>query len=234
MSEAVLAALRARFGTAILETHSLFGDDTAVVDASKWREIASFLATDPRMAMNQFIDLCGVDYPDREPRFEVVLHVRSLQHGHRVRLKARVGDADGEGADIASLVPVWGGANWFERETYDMFGVRFVGHPDLRRILMYDEFVGHPLRKDYAANHTQPLIPFRDVVEKLPPFGPDMGMSFGRQTHAYHRDDPLAVEQKEKFARDAAKLRASSGLALRPAQDDRDDARDSVPGRGES
>jgi NADH-quinone oxidoreductase subunit C len=223
VSKAVLAALQERFGPAILETHSMLGDDTAVVDPARWREIAQFLRSDPRMAMNLFVDLCGVDYPDREPRFEVVLHLRSIQHGHRIRLKARVGDADGDGAELASLVPVWSGANWFERETWDLMGVRFLGHPDLRRILMYDEFVGHPLRKDYPANRTQPLVEYRDMIDKLPPFGPDEGMPFGRQTHEYHRDDPVIVEGKKKIAMDAAKLRTSSGLALRPAGDERDE-----------
>jgi NADH-quinone oxidoreductase subunit C len=209
VSRAVLDALKERFGAAILETHSSWGDETAVVEPSKWRDVAQFLRSDPRMAMNLFVDLCGVDYPDREPRIEVVCHLRSIQHNHRVRIKARIGDADGDGAELPSLVPVWAGANWFERETYDMFGVRFIGHPDLRRILLYDEFEGFPLRKDYPANRTQPLIPFRDMVDKLPPFGPDMGMSFGRQIHAFHRDDPLAEEQKRKIVRDAARLRAS-------------------------
>jgi NADH-quinone oxidoreductase subunit C len=208
VSKAVLAALRDRFASAIVETHSNLGDDTAVVEPSRWREIAQFLRSDPRMAFNLFIDLCGVDYPDRDPRFEVVLHLRSLQHGHRIRLKTRVGDPDGEGAELSSLVPVWAGANWFERETWDLLGVRFVGHPDLRRILMYDEFVGHPLRKDYPANKTQPLIELRDLVDKLPPFAPDMGMPFGRQTHEYHRDDPVALHEKKRIAHHAAELRA--------------------------
>jgi len=104
---------------------------------------------------------------------------------HRIRLKARIGDAGGKTARIASLVPVWAGSNWFEREAYDMFGIEFVGHPDLRRILLYEEFRGHPLRKDYPAERPQPLVPYREgVAGKLPPFGPSEGMPFGRQTHA--------------------------------------------------
>jgi NADH-quinone oxidoreductase subunit C len=80
---------------------------------------------------------------------------------------------------------LWASAQWAEREAFDMFGVVFVGHPDLRRILLYPEFEGYPLRKDYPADRTQPLVPYRDVdnIEELPPFGPDEGMSFGRQTH---------------------------------------------------
>lgn len=185
MSKKVLELLKAQFGDKVLETHSQFGDDTAVVEASAWREIALFLRDDPRCAMNMFVDLTAVDYPDREPRFEVVLHLRSLERGHRLRLKARVGDEDGENVAIDSLVPVWKGANWFERECYDLVGVTFVGHPDLRRILMYEEFKGHPLRKDYPAQQTQPLVEYREGFEKLAPFGPDEGMPFGRQTHDY-------------------------------------------------
>jgi NADH-quinone oxidoreductase subunit C len=192
MSKKVIELLQAKFGAAIQETHAQFGDDTAVIEPSSWREVALFLRDDPRLAMNMFTDLCGVDYLNMgaDPRFEVVCHLRSLQHAHRVRIKARVGDEDGTAAEIDSLVPVWKGANWFERETFDLMGIVFRGHPDLRRLLMYPEFVGHPLRKDYPADKVQPLIPFREgIVGKLPPFGPDEGLSFGRQTHDYRRED---------------------------------------------
>ena len=192
MSKKVLELLQAQFGAAILETHSQFGDDTAVIEPARWRDVALFLKSDPRLAMNMFVDLCGVDYLSigADPRFEVVCHLRSLQHAHRIRIKARVGDEEGHGAELDSLVPVWKGANWFERETFDMMGIVFRGHPDLRRLLMYPEFVGHPLRKDYPADKIQPLIPFREGIPgKLPPFGPDEGMSFGRQTHDYRRED---------------------------------------------
>ena len=192
MSKKVLDLLQEKFGAAVLETHSQFGDDTAVLDPARWREAALFLRDDPRLAMNMFVDLCGVDYLPlgADPRFEVVCHLRSLQHAHRIRIKARVGDEDGSNAEIDSLVPVWKGADWFERETFDMLGVVFRGHPDLRRILMYPEFVGHPLRKDYPADRIQPLVAFREGnVHKLPPFGPDEGMSFGRQTHSLPNRD---------------------------------------------
>jgi|JI102314A1RNA_FD_contig_51_3439918_length_1706_multi_2_in_0_out_0_3 NADH-quinone oxidoreductase subunit C len=190
MSKLVLDILKSRFGDDVLETHSQFGDDTAVVNPAKWREIAQFLRDDPRCAMNMFVDITAVDWlGQRTPRFEVVLHVHSLDKAHRIRLKARVGDDEGNGAEIESVFPVWKGANWFERETFDMFGVVFTGHPDLRRILMYPEFKGHPLRKDYPAQKIQPLIELRDVPDRFGPFGADEGMSFGRQTHDYRRDE---------------------------------------------
>lgn len=186
MSVRVLDALKAKFGDAVLETHSEYGDDTAVVRPDVWKSVARYLRDDPSMAFDMAVDLCGVDYPEREPRFEVVLHLYSVSKRHRLRLKARVGDAEGEGAEIDTVADVWVGMNWFERETYDLMGISFKGHPDLRRILMYPEFVGHPLRKDYPANKTQPLVPYRTEEEagvtlgKQAPFGPDEGMPFGR------------------------------------------------------
>src|SRR5690606_454194 len=132
-------------------------------------------------------DLTAVDFPDREPRCEVVRHVCSLSLGHRLRLTTAVGAEDGEGADVPSLPAIWASANRMEREAYHMTGEQFSGNPDLRRILLYPEFEGLPLRKDYPADKIQPLVPFREVPgnEKLAPFGRDEGMSFGRQTHQW-------------------------------------------------
>jgi NADH-quinone oxidoreductase subunit C len=187
VSQLVLDKLKARFGAAILETHSDFGDDTAVVDAAQWKAIGRFLREDPALDFDMPVDLCGVDYPKRLPRMEVVLHLYSVGRRHRVRVKARVGDEDMEGAELDSLVSIWPGLNWLEREVFDMSGVRFRGHPDLRRILMYPEFEGHPLQRTYPADRTQPLVAYRTEeeagvpLEKLPPFGHDEGMPFGRK-----------------------------------------------------
>jgi NADH-quinone oxidoreductase subunit C len=186
VSQLVLDRLRERFGPAILETHSQLGDDTAVVDPSQWKAICTFLRQDPALDFDLPVDLCGVDYPDRLPRTEVVMHLYSVAKGHRIRLKARVGDEDMEGAELESVTSIWPGMNWLEREVFDMSGVRFRGHPDLRRILMYPEFEGHPLQKTYAADKTQPLVPYRTEdqagvpLHKLEPFGPEEGMPFGR------------------------------------------------------
>ncbi len=190
MSQKVLDTLEKEFGDAILETYSQHGDETAVVAPERWREVAQFVRDDASCAMDHFIDLTAVDYLDRRsPRFEVVLHLRSSTKLHRIRLKARVDDqADDTPASIDSLWQQWEGANWFERECYDMFGIHFKGHPDLRRILLYEEFEGHPLRKDYSAKRAQPLVDYRDnAVDQLPPFGDDQGMPFGRQTHHHHQ-----------------------------------------------
>jgi NADH-quinone oxidoreductase subunit C len=191
MAKALVELLKQQFPQAVLESHAQRGDDTVVVEASAWKDVARFLRDDARASMEMLADLTCVDFPEREPRFEVVAHLYSLTKAHRLRLKARVGDERGDHAEVDSLTELWGAANWAEREAWDMFGVRFRGHPDLRRILMYPEFSGHALRKDYPANRIQPLVPFREVpnTEKLPPFGPDEGMPFGRQTHEEVTDD---------------------------------------------
>jgi NADH-quinone oxidoreductase subunit C len=186
MSERVLEVIKQKFGAGVLSTHSQFGDDTAIVDPKSWKAICAFLRDDPQMSFDMFVDLCGVDYPTRTPRIEVVLHLYSIARRHRIRLKTAVGDEDMEGCEVDSITELWPGADWFEREAYDLVGVRFKGHPDLRRILMYPEFEGHPLLKDYPADRTQPLVPYRTEseaglpLEKLAPFGRDEGMPFGR------------------------------------------------------
>jgi NADH-quinone oxidoreductase subunit C len=192
MAQFIVELVKDTFPGAVLASHAQHGDETLVVDPARYKEIARFLRDDPRVDMNMLVDLTAVDYPEREPRFEVVVHFLSLSKGHRVRLKVSTGDAEGENAEVDTLSDLWGSANWAEREVFDMFGVRFRGHPDLRRILMYPEFVGHPLRRDYPADRIQPLVEYRQVenIEKIAPFGPSEGMSFGRQTHAFGgRDD---------------------------------------------
>jgi NADH-quinone oxidoreductase subunit C len=182
MSKRVLDKLREQFADRILETTEFRGDEVAIVKPDAWVEVATFLKADRDCAMNQFTDMTAVDYPEREaelPRFDVLLCVRSLEYRHRIRLKTRV--ADGEA--LPTLTAVWAGTNWAEREIYDMFGIKFEGHPDLRRILMYEEFVGYPLRKDYPIDRTQPLIAYREsglVGAKLPPFGQDEGQPWTR------------------------------------------------------
>ena len=195
MSKALIELIKKNFGPAVLASHSLYGDDTVVVEASAWLPVATFLRNDPAVAMDMLSDLTAVDFPEREPRFEIVAHFYSLTRGHRLRLKASVGDPEGDDAEIESLCGLWASANWMERETFDMFGVIFKNHPDLRRILMYPEFEGHPLRKDYPADKIQPLIAYRDVpnIEKIAPFSVDEGMSFGRQTHSRRDSDDSSV-----------------------------------------
>jgi NADH-quinone oxidoreductase subunit C len=200
MSKALVTLVKTQFPNAVLETHAQYGDETLVLAPEAWKPVARFLRDTPQASMDMLTDLTAVDFPHREPRFEVVAHFYSLEKGHRLRLKARVGDEDGEGAEIDTLTDLWASANWMERECWDMFGVVFRGHPDLRRILMYPEFEGHPLRKDYPADKIQPLVPYLEIdnIEKLPPFGPDEGMSFGRQTHAEREDEGGIEDRRER------------------------------------
>jgi len=179
MSKKVIDRLKAMFGDRILESSSLRGDDEVRVAPKDWRDVAAFLRDDGQTLMDHFIDLTAVDYPEREEaRFDVVLFLRSMKLNHRIRVRTRVA----EDQPLASVLEVWAGANWAEREIFDMFGVKFEGHPDLRRILMYEEFEGFPLRKDYPIARVQPLVPYRQVegIEKLAPFGDDEGMPFSR------------------------------------------------------
>lgn len=150
-----LKKLTERFPGSILSTHSYRGDDTAVVKKEDILAICMFLRDDEALLYNFMMDLTAVDYLGKEPRFEVVVHLYSLQYNRRVRIKARVSESD---CSIDSIVPVWAGANWFEREAFDLYGIIFKGHPELRRILLYEGFQGHPLRKDYPVKKRQPLI----------------------------------------------------------------------------
>ena len=119
---------------------------TLVVDRAALPQVAARLRSDPRLAFDLLADVCGVDYPGRAQRFEAVYHLASLARGARLRLKVPVGEAD---PVVPSVFAVWKSADWFEREAYDMFGIRFEGHPNLKRILCHPAFQGHPLRKDY-------------------------------------------------------------------------------------
>lgn len=161
--EELLQACEARFADAIKSHHVAAGDATIVVGRDGSLDVFRTLRDDEELAFTLLIDVTAVDYLGRTPRFEVVYHLYSLPHGHRLRVKIAVGEDD---PTVPSLVPLWKGANWLEREVWDMFGIRFEGHPDLRRILMYPEFEGHPLRKDYPVSKRQPLVPERDPIDK--------------------------------------------------------------------
>ena len=151
----VLEKLRRRFGDHVVSTHSDFGDDTASVRRERIVEILTFLRDDPDLRFEFLMDLTGVDYLGEEPRFEVVYHLYSFEKKHRVRIKTRIPEED---PVVDSAVAVWPGINWYEREAFDMYGIRFRNHPNLKRILMYEEFVGHPLRKDYPKARRQPTL----------------------------------------------------------------------------
>jgi NADH-quinone oxidoreductase subunit C len=150
-----LQLLRATYPEAILDTHLPQGDSTAVIRPEFLTKIIDFLKKDPRLLFDVLVDITAVDYLEEKPRFQVVYHLLSLPFKRRLRLKVPIED---EEPVLDSLTPWWGSANWLEREVWDMFGIRFAGHPDLKRILMYEEFQGHPLRKDYPFRKRQPRI----------------------------------------------------------------------------
>ncbi len=134
------------------ETH---GEEAVRLVAAGIVPVARFLRDDPRLSFSVLMDLAGVDYPDEEPRFEVVYHFYSMERTARLRVKVRLPEAAPE---VDSLTGLWKSADWHEREAWDLFGIVFRGHPDLRRLLMYEEFEGHPLRKDYPLRGRQPRI----------------------------------------------------------------------------
>jgi len=184
----LIESVRNRFPDAVSSSHTYRDDATVILRRDFLLEVARFLKADPALQMNFLTDITAVDYsafgkrptpaffassgvavspsseiPDESPwpgppgesRFAVVYHFFSLVHKHRLRLVIPVDEAV---AEVDSLTSLWSGANWLEREVWDMFGIRFRGHPNLKRILMYEGFEGHPLRKDYPVKKRQPLI----------------------------------------------------------------------------
>jgi NADH-quinone oxidoreductase subunit C len=155
VQSAALKRLLEGRGDAVLEHHERLGDATAVVRADRIVDVMRFLRDADGLQFDMLSDLTGVDYLGREPRFEVVYHLYSLERKHRLRIKAAVPE---DPCEIDSIQEVWPAANWMEREAWDMYGIRFRNHGDLRRLLLYEEFEGHPLRKDYPKEKRQPLI----------------------------------------------------------------------------
>jgi NADH-quinone oxidoreductase subunit C len=156
----MLARLKTRLGARVLETHAHRGDHTGVLTRDAIVEALVYCRDEPDLRFDLLADLTAVDYlryPGREdgPRFDVVYHLYSIPHRHRLRLRVPVEQDD---PVVPTATALWPIANWLEREVWDMFGIRFEGHPDLRRLLLYEEFEGHPLRKDYAVARRQPLI----------------------------------------------------------------------------
>lgn len=154
--EQLESALRAALGARLASATRALGELTIVVDAADYLAAAQTLRDDPRLAFEQLVDLCGVDYSTygegawQGPRFAVVSHLLSLTHNWRVRLRTFA--PDDAFPVVASLTGVWPSANWYEREAFDLFGIMFTGHADLRRILTDYGFVGHPFRKDFPVS----------------------------------------------------------------------------------
>jgi NADH-quinone oxidoreductase subunit C len=149
----VLERLRERLGDHLIATSDYRGDLCATIAREATIETFQWLRDEEHFDM--LADLTAVDYLGREPRFEMVYHLVSVETSNRLRIKIPVAQAD---AKVPTLCELWQGANWLEREAYDMYGIEFTGHPDMTRIYLYEEFEGHPLRKDYPKEKRQPLI----------------------------------------------------------------------------
>ena len=163
MSTYALDKVSAQFPEAVAERYfDRTGAAWAVLHAEHLPQVVAFLKAE--LDFKLFVSIDGVDrlhLAENDPRFEVVYFLSSLSRREHVRLKVRVN----ENQEVPSLVPLFKGANWWERFVWDFYGVRFSGHPDLRRVLLYEEFQGHPLRKDYALRDRQPLIPERPIKD---------------------------------------------------------------------
>lgn len=199
--------LKEEFPAAVLDTVSFRGEETAVVRKEAILPICRFLARDPALSFDFLTDICGCDYPGREKRFEVVYHLYSMRRNTRLRLKAAVA----EGEALSTVESVWKAASWFEREAYDMFGVTFEGHHDLRRLLTWDGYQGHPLRKDFPTrgenfgHYEVPAIP-PDAFSLMPEEGAgerQMVLNMGPQHPATHGVLRVVLKLEGEVIRDA-------------------------------
>ena len=139
--------------TAVLDWHDRFGDRTLIVDGKQIVDVITMLRDS--FGYNMLVDLTAVDYFPLRPRFELVYHFLNVDSHARLRVKVQLEESHPHIASIISLYPI---ADWLEREAWDMFGIKFDGHTNMKRLLLYDSFEGHPLRKDYPKTKRQPLI----------------------------------------------------------------------------
>lgn len=158
-AERFLALLNGKLGSNILESCVNLGTPEIRLEPSKLSDMMRLLKLDSELSMQLFLSVTAVDWMDKaQERFELVYHLLNPKSLIRLRVKAWIPESKPSAPSVAEL---WAGADFMEREVYDMYGIRFEGHPDLRRILLYEEFVGYPLRKDYPVQAKQPRIPLR-------------------------------------------------------------------------
>jgi len=159
-ADEVVELIKKEYGDYVIGNHRFRGDRTVTIKRDGLVEIAKRLKDDENLKFNFLMDLTAADYPENEYRFEVVYHFFSYEKGMRLRLKVPLKADD---LWIETLTSLYETANWFEREVMEFFGITFKHHPDPRKLFLYDEFKGFPLRKDYPYNKRQPLIEYRDV-----------------------------------------------------------------------
>jgi NADH-quinone oxidoreductase subunit C len=160
-SQKLIDLLTNKLGSQLVESGLELGDAVVRINRDRALDFFKLLKLDAEFQFNMLSDLTAIDWMDqKQERFEVVYHLLSLTKLHRLRVRVFVPE---QAPELDSVTSLWAGANFMEREAWDMYGVVFKGHPDLRRILMYDEFKGHPLRKDYPVQGKQPRIPLRSA-----------------------------------------------------------------------
>jgi NADH-quinone oxidoreductase subunit C len=168
MAKKLIKFVKKHFPEEVLDSHSRLGNDTVVIKRDRLPEIVERLRDDDSTAMEMLRAITCVDYLHRQPRFEVVYVLYSVSLKHMLTLRVVVEEDD---CKVPTIAHLYGAAGWNEREVWDMYGVEFEGHPDLRRVLLYEEFEGHPLRKDYDKQASQPRVELlareRDSVEEF-------------------------------------------------------------------
>ncbi len=152
-----------QFPAQILGQHSQHGDDTLLLHRDAMLDAFKCLKDNPAASMEMMVDITAVDWLPRQPRFEVVYHFKSISLGNRIRIKIPLTEDD---AWVHSIIPLWPAADWYERECWEMYGIVFKEHPNLKALLLYDGFEGYPLRKDYQKTLAQPLVEMRPVRER--------------------------------------------------------------------
>ncbi|MBX7148576.1 NADH-quinone oxidoreductase subunit C [bacterium] len=157
----VIDLLKKNFASSILDSNEKGGFPTVIIAKEKSHELLKFLRDNSEYPFNMLLDVCGVDYLGQSVRFEVVYHLYSFAKKMRIRVRVKVPEND---LTVKSAIDIWEAADWFEREAYDMFGIKFDGHPNLKRLLMWEAFEGHPLRKDYPLEKRQAIPEPADLL----------------------------------------------------------------------
>ena len=164
----IINTIKDNFPEQILWITLFRGDCSITIKRDKAKQILKFLKENETLNFDYLIDVTAVDYKDiRQPRFNVVYHLMSVKHRHRIRIKVEVPEED---CWIETVSDLWATANWHERECFDMFGIQFKGHPDLRRILLPEDWEGYPLRKDYPVQSDlgeKEWKPFKEIIESV-------------------------------------------------------------------
>ncbi len=164
----MIEQIKSKFPEAVQDTIEYRGETTLVVRPEALIEVATFLRDEPSLGFDLLSDVSAVDHYPAQPRFALNYHLYALESARSLRLKVWL---DGETPSIASITGVYPGANWHEREVYDLMGIRFEGHPDLRRIFMPEDFLGYPLRKDAAQFYEEPQFTHNfDEIERQKPY----------------------------------------------------------------